>query len=181
MKWVWSIAGVVVAVIVLVVVIGAMLPRDHIASVSARIAATPAAVWTALTDPASFPQWRGDVTRVELLAPSAHGPSWREHTRSGAITMQVDDAEPPTRLVTRIADDTLPFGGYWEYRVAPDGEAGSLVTVTEHGSVYNPVFRFMSRFVFGHTATMKTYLRALGRKYGNDATLVDVAGGAGGL
>jgi hypothetical protein len=34
--------------------------------------------------------------------------------------------------------------------------------------VRNPVFRFMSRFVFGYTATMKQQLRALGRKVGEE-------------
>ena len=41
MKWIAIAAGVVVALIVLVVVIGSLLPRDHVATVSARIAAPP--------------------------------------------------------------------------------------------------------------------------------------------
>jgi uncharacterized protein YndB with AHSA1/START domain len=180
MKWLLLVAGVVVGLVVVVVVAGSLLPRDHVASVSARIAATPAAVWTALTDPAAFPTWRGDVTRVEMLAPGPHGASWREYSRQGAITMEADDAEPPRRLVTRIADKNLPFGGYWEYRVEPDGEAAARVTITEHGSVYNPVFRFVSRFIMGHTATMKTVLAALGRKFGSEATPVERPGGARG-
>ncbi len=36
----------------------------------------------------------------------------------------------------------------------------SSVTITERGSVYNPIFRFMSRFIFGHTATVEAYLDA---------------------
>jgi hypothetical protein len=30
------------------------------------------------------------------------------------------------------------------------------------------MFRFMSRFIFGHTKTMETYLRALGQKFGEE-------------
>ncbi len=37
---------------------------------------------------------------------------------------------------------------------------GSTLTITEDGEVYNPIFRFMSRFVFGHEATMAAYLSA---------------------
>jgi len=36
--------------------------------------------------------------------------------------------------------------------------------------VPNVLFRFMSRFVFGHTATMDTYLQALGRKFNEEVT-----------
>ena len=35
--------------------------------------------------------------------------------------------------------------------------------ITENGEVYNPLFRFMSRFVFGHTATIDKYLEDLGQ------------------
>ena len=59
--------------------------------------------------------------------------------------------------------------------MAPDGSGGSVVTITEHGSVYNPVFRFVSRFIMGHTATIDGYLRALGRKFGNEPTPTVVA------
>jgi uncharacterized protein YndB with AHSA1/START domain len=165
MKLALIVAGVVVGLVLLVVIVGSLLPRDHVATMSARIGGSPAAVWTVLTDPASFPAWRSDVSRVEMLAPTAHGASWREYSRNGTITMEVDAAEPPRQLMTRIADRTLPFGGTWEYRIEPEGDAASRVTITERGSVYNPVFRFMSRFVLGHTATMQTFLRSLGKKF----------------
>ena len=84
MKWVFIVAAIRLAIVVLIVVVGTLLPRDHVAAISARIAATPAAVWAAITDPGRLTTWRGDVKRVELLAPIPTGPSWREHTRQGA-------------------------------------------------------------------------------------------------
>jgi hypothetical protein len=47
--------------------------------------------------------------------------------------------------------------------VTPSG-SGTLVRITEHGEVYNPLFRVLSRFVFGHTSTMEQFLRNLERK-----------------
>ena len=170
MKWVLVITGVIVALVLIVLLVGVSLPRDHVAAMSARIAAAPDSVWHALTDPAGFPAWRRDVQRVELLPPTATGPSWREHSRMGAITYAVDVYEPPRRLVGRIADVGLAFGGSWEYRIAPDGPSASRVTIIERGFVYNPLFRFMSRFVMGHTATIDAYLRALGRRFGTETT-----------
>jgi len=47
--------------------------------------------------------------------------------------------------------------------VTPSG-SGTRVRITEHGEVYNPVFRVLSRFVFGHTATLEEFLGNLERK-----------------
>jgi hypothetical protein len=174
MKWAAIAVGVVVGLIVLVAVIGSMLPRDHVAAMSARIAASPDVVWAALTDRAALPTWRRDVKRVELLPDASAGPSWREHG-SDAITYVADVQDAPRRLVARIADKNLPYGGTWEYRIEPDGGAGSTVTVIERGSVYNPIFRFISRFFMGHTSTIDSFLRALGRKFGTEPTPTVVA------
>jgi hypothetical protein len=61
-----------------------------------------------------------------------------------------------------IADSTLPFGGKWTYELTPSG-TGTMLRITEDGEVYNPVFRFVSRFVMGHTATMDKYLADVGK------------------
>ncbi len=47
---------------------------------------------------------------------------------------------------------------------------GTRMRITENGEVPNVLFRFMSGFVFGHTGTMDTYLKALGRKFGEEVT-----------
>ena len=175
MKWIAIAVGVVVGLIVLIVVIGSILPRDHVATMSARISAPPARVWATITQPDSFPMWRSDLTRVEALPAGPSGASWREHSRNGAMTMVVESAESPKRMVTRIVDQNLPFGGRWEYDIEPDGPDASRVTITERGWVSNPIFRFVSRFVMGHTATIDAYLRALGKHFGSEPTPTVIA------
>jgi hypothetical protein len=49
---------------------------------------------------------------------------------------------------------------------APDG---CRLNITERGEVYNPFFRFVSRFVLGYTNTMDTYLRNVAHKFGETA------------
>lgn len=180
MKWALLFIGVIVGVVALAAVVGYMLPRDHVAAMSARVSATPEAVWAVLTDPGGFPTWRHDLKAVDVLPATATGPSWREHSSNGTITYVVDVLEPQSRLIARIADAGLPFGGTWEYRVEAAGASESKVTIIERGSVYNPIFRFVSRFLMGHTATIDAYLRALGRKFGREPTpTVVVLEGAG--
>ena len=90
------------------------------------------------------------------------------------MTLAVETFEPPRRLVARIADKDLPYGGAWEYVVSADSadENRTLVTITERGYVSNPIFRFVSRFFIGHYSTLESYVRALGRKFGGDVTPV---------
>ena len=169
MKWVLIVLGVIAVLVGVVVGIGYSLPVAHTARREVTLKAAPATVWQTITAVDSFPTWRGDVETVEPLPPVNGNPSWREKGSNGAITYVVTRAEPPSRLVTRIADPDLPFGGEWDYEITPAG-AGSRVAITERGEVYNPVFRFVSRFIMGHTATLDGYLKALGRKFGETVT-----------
>jgi hypothetical protein len=67
--------------------------------------------------------------------------------------------------VGRIADSNLPFGGSWTYELAPAGDGETTLRITEDGEVYNPIVRFVSRFVMGHDATIKQYLSAVGTRF----------------
>lgn len=71
----------------------------------------------------------------------------------------IAEEQPPRRLVSRVREG-LPYGGTWTFELAPEGNS-TRVTITEHGQVYNPLFRFLSRFVFGQTATMDQFLADL--------------------
>lgn len=165
MRWVLGIAGLLVLVILVVCAIGYMLPKSHVASVSARYAATPDSIWTSLTDVSAFPKWRPGVSRVELLPDENGQRGWREIGKHDAVTYRVVESVPTRLLVTRIADKNLPYGGSWTYELTPDG-SGTRLTITENGEVYNPIFRFISRFVLGYTGTMEGVLRALASKHG---------------
>lgn len=170
MKWTLIIAGVLVGIVLVVVLMGTMLPRDHVASTSATIPAPPDSVWHAITDVAAAPQWR-DVKRVEILSRNGEAFRWREVSGFGPITFVQEEAVAPRRFVSRIADTDQGFGGTWTFEIEPAANA-SRVTITERGFVSNPLFRFMSRFVFGYHGAQESYLRALGKKFGGAVTPV---------
>ena len=71
----------------------------------------------------------------------------------------------PRRFVTRIVGETA-FGGTWTMEIVPIS-TGSRLTITERGEIYNPIFRTLARFVFGHTSTMESCLTAARKKLGN--------------
>ena len=147
-----------VLLVVVVTAIGYALPRGHVASVETTLSATPPQVFARITDPARYGDWRKDVTQVEVL--SSQPLKWREHAGDDPITYEVVESRTPDRFVVRIADPDLPFGGTWTYELNPDG-SGTRLVITERGEVYNPIFRFMSRFVFSKTATMEKFVASL--------------------
>lgn len=159
------IVALLVSIVLLAAIIGWSLPIKHRASRQATFAASPRAVFDALTRIEEFPAWRAKVKSVQPLEELDGAQRYRESGSDGDITYVVEVSEAPRKLVTRIADETLPFGGRWTFDVTPSG-AGTTLVITEDGEVYNPIFRFMSRFVFGHTATLDTYLADLRRKLG---------------
>lgn len=168
MKWILLVVGVLAALVALVAVIGAVLPKGHVATRSAKFHQPPEVIWQALTDVEAFPSWRPDVRRVERLPDRDGRRAWREVWKNGqVIAMETVELEPPRRLVGRIADPNLPFGGTWTYELHP-AEGGTVLRITENGEIYNPIFRFMARFVFGYHATMEQYLKALGKKFSED-------------
>jgi len=144
-----------------VTAIGYALPQGHVASREGTFEAAPSEVFDTIVDVARYPDWRTDISRIDVLSDAPR--TWREHSGGDAITFATVDSRRAELLQVRIADPELPFGGTWTYELAPAG-AGTRLTITERGEVYNPIFRFVSRFVIGHTATLDTYLADLHRR-----------------
>jgi uncharacterized protein YndB with AHSA1/START domain len=172
MKWILIGLAVFVLLVVVMLVIGALLPRRHVASRAAVIHQPANRLFAALEDFTDQPSWRTGVQRIEPLPPNAGLVRYREVSRHGAITYVVRESIPAQKLVTEIADQNLPYDGSWTFELTPEGE-GTRVRITERGEVKNAVFRVLARFVFGYTTTIEAYLRDLGRKFGENAVLED--------
>jgi uncharacterized protein YndB with AHSA1/START domain len=170
MKWVLIVIAVLVALVVIVAAIGAAIPEKHTVTRSAHYRQNPGNIWQALTDYQNFPAWRKSVVRVEPFTSNNTLPAWREIQKQGSIPLQTVSEDPPHRLVVAIADPTLPWGGTWTTEITPDS-GGCTVRITEDGQVHNIIFRFVSRFIMGYTATIDTYLRDLGSKFGEPITI----------
>ena len=160
LKWPLIVVGIIVGAFAVMYAIGAMLPTEHTATMSAGLEAPPERVWALITGIERFPDWRPDVESVTRLEDRDGLPVWRESLGTGRLTFRAEAWEPPRRLVARIADPDLPFGGTWTYEIEP-ATGGSRLTITEDGEVRSPVFRFMSRFIFGHESTIRAYLDAV--------------------
>ena len=173
MKVIVAIVVALAAMVAVVAALGARLPVSHTATRAAIIGGPPEVVFNTITDFDAVPSWRGEVkSMTESVDPASGRQRVTEVSSNGTMTMEIEQIVPGSRLVTRIVGEDLPFGGAWAYAVEPQGTM-TKVTITEHGEVYNPIFRFISSYIMGHTGTLDTYLTNLGRKFGGDVTIID--------
>jgi len=144
--------------IVAVVAIGALLPRKHTATRTAIIQATPEQIFRFISGPQD---WRTDLKEYKFFEQDGRHMVRETDKHGQTITYEIVQSQPPIILKRTIADKRLPFGGSWTWIMKPLSETACEVTITEDGEVYNPVFRFVSRFIMGHTKTIDNYLAML--------------------
>lgn len=164
MRYVIIVTGVLVTAVLVVVIVGAMLPVKHRVSRETTYRATPAQLFALIRNVNDYPSWQPTVTKVEVLPDENGKPRARETNGGMAILYEFDEIVPDRRIVSRIADPKLPFGGSWTYELNPRGDATTL-RITENGEVYNVVYRFASRFIMGQSSTIEKYLKAVGTRY----------------
>ena len=142
MKWILVALALVVVLVAVVVAIGARLPREHVASRTLRVRRTPQEIWPILI----------------------------QTTAASSVPVDVVEQIAPRRMVTRVRETEKMFGGTWTCVIAPVPE-GSTLTITEDGWVANPIFRFMSRMVIGHHATMDGMLKQVAKRLNSEPAL----------
>jgi len=176
MRWVLIIGGVLAGLIVLVVVVGMLRPKGHVASTRARFTHSPDELWATLTDFEHWSEWNPEVKSVQRL-PEQNGRTMLDVVGSwGAAATELTVWDPPRRLETQM--NAGGFRGAWTYDLAPAPGGGTILTVTERGEVDNPLFRAMMIFHDNH-ATMIGFHHALAARFGESVEPVklETAGG----
>ncbi len=164
MKKALMVAGALACLVLLVAIVGVFLPKGHSVSRTMRISKPPEAVWAVITDYAAMPSWRTGLAKIERLPDRGGRPVWKETLDDLELPLEDTLVDPPRKLVRRIADPDLPFGGTWTYELAAS-PGGSTLTITEDGEIYNPLFRVVSRFT-DPTGSIVVFLTALANKLG---------------
>lgn len=80
--------------------------------------------------------------------------------QSDVKTRVTEESRPTYRVTEVIEEQGAAFGGTWTLTFVENGNSTKL-TIIENGRVYNPLFRFLSRFTFGHRATIDSFLKSL--------------------
>lgn len=165
---IYIVVAVVVALVLLVgimALIGSRLPKNHVASRSIFLRKSPQDVYAVIRDFASMSKWRSDVKKVDVEAQPGGPVHFREDSKHGTVNYELIEDVPSQRMVTKIRDTDLGYGGQWTYTLAAEN-SGTRVTIREDGEVSNILFRFMSRYIFGQTSTIDSYLTSLANHFG---------------
>lgn len=167
MKWVVIVLGGALALVALITLIGAFVPREHRATSTVVLHQPVDSVWKVVRDLGGVPAWWPEIKESVRLPDKGGHEVWRQKMSGWDVPLIVIESTVPRRLVTQI--DTSAggaFGGTWTYELTPDSGAGTKISVTEAGWIGNPIFRTLSRFVFGYYGSLDGYLRALGKRFG---------------
>lgn len=170
MSWYFLVPIALVALIAVVMLAGNMIARDHKATSTIELKATPAQVWAALTDWQQFPSWRKDLQAIEAFTAPDGKQGWVETSAWGRMPLVVEQSQAERLFVGRIASDELPFGGTWSHRLEALPGGGTRLSSTEDGFIKPPFFRLMAKLVFGYHKTLNDYQRALAGKFGESVS-----------
>jgi uncharacterized protein YndB with AHSA1/START domain len=147
-----------------------MLPPQHSVTRGIALKQPPEAVWAVITDHAKEPQWRNEVASVTRLADrNGHELVEEKYKNGDSLKVETVESQAPTKLARDVVDNSI-FSGRWTYQLQPRN-GGTWLTITEQGKVPNPVFRFVSRFVIGHTTAVDRYLTSLAGRFGENAEI----------
>ncbi len=124
----WTVGGLVLLLVLFVVigvVVGGLLPQDHVAMRTAAFRRPPEELWALINDPKVVDARGQGMGKTEIV-----------------------ESVPPRLLVRKVVGER-DYGGTWTWEIAPTPD-GCTLTITEDGYVYNRFFRFVSKYIIGH-------------------------------
>lgn len=167
--WILGILAAIAAVPVIIYLIGALLPPEFRAEVTALIGAPRERVFKDILDIRRFPvsgtmmKARGD------LPPQDGKPAWKEHIGMSEVHAVVSEQTAPERIVFDLRDSVVPMTSRWTFTLEP-ADGGTKVTVEQagridKGSFHSPVFRFIMRLTGGARTGPRDYLKRIAAAY----------------
>jgi uncharacterized protein YndB with AHSA1/START domain len=169
MRWILIVLGALVLLVAVLMLVGSFLPREHRATCRATFRASADTLFALLSDVDAYPGWRDGVKSVHHVEPIAGKPAFIEESKHGPIRYAIETSEPPRRLVLRVADDSLPYGGTWTFELSPHAD-GTTLSITENGFIKPAFFRVMAWAFFGYHAAIEEYLAGLAKRLGEGVT-----------
>ncbi len=166
--WLFTALGTFLGVMILLTIIGLFLRASHEVTRAIFLQQAPETIWQVIRDFAATHEWHPLVVDVTRQPDQNGNEVWRERYQGNySIVLETTAESPPNRLTRSIADVRGPFQGRWEFNITPL-ESGSRVSITEHGTVRNPFFRFMARSFMKPEKYLEIYLVALAKKFGEE-------------
>lgn len=160
--------GIVVLACVAVYFMASSLPREHRASSTIEVAATPEELWPLVADLEGQAEWSEMIHSVDVSETADGQKLYTQMTDMGPLPLVVVLSEEPERFKTEIHGTDMGWGGTWDWTIEPT-DAGSRMTIVEEGWIENPVFKFLSHYVMEPHEAMDSVLTLIAREVGSDS------------
>ncbi|HQQ79359.1 MAG TPA: hypothetical protein PLB01_18570 [Thermoanaerobaculia bacterium] len=150
-----------VAVVVMAMV-GAGLPQQHVLTRRKSFAAPPERVWSALLSIRQLPVDRSDMRAVDQGVATA--PPSAIEVVGTPVAITIETFRPPRTLVVRTSEPDVSYGGTWTFELELETSQITKLTVTEEAVVRGRLLRFVVRTFGLDDALVEGVFRAVKRK-----------------
>lgn len=147
----WTVLGIIAAVVVLPIIIGSLMPTRYVGETKVFLPKSPSEVWSELQDYKSHPMTGKMMKTAEALPESewvSGLPAWMEDMGHGErITVTTVGADPPLQMVREMVSASMPMTSRWDYSLT-EVDGGCELTMhgetnIRRGSLMVPIFRVM--------------------------------------
>ncbi|MCB9737948.1 MAG: hypothetical protein H6747_01695 [Deltaproteobacteria bacterium] len=169
-----DLAALVGAVFLLLIVIrGAMLPRDYEVARMITLELDVVKVWPLMVDPRQMNSWRSDLRRVMRVPGERDLPAWIDVGVISRRNWRATELVAFKLVRATVENGLFPMRG--EARIEITGnEARTIVVFREKGRIDSQFVRVLARWAIGLHSQPDAFLRALCRKFDQPAKITDV-------
>ncbi|WP_080292102.1 hypothetical protein [Clostridium botulinum] len=159
MKFILFILIAFMAILLLLLIIGLLLPKDRIAKRVVTFSSDINTVWDVVTNNEDY-DWRSDISKIEILD---NGDSWIEYALNGShinfdILKKNDCKEYDFNMNNKM------FTGKFTSRFEKSATENAKVEFVESISIKNPILKPISYLFFDIQGFQDTYISDLKKK-----------------
>jgi hypothetical protein len=163
-----ALLAVLFVTLIVALVIGARLPRDHSTTVTGTVEATPQRVFAVVTAVADAPKWRSEIVAVQILPDREGRDRWVETlAHNQKMSFLAIRTIPPTAdghalRQVQLNDPSASYGGTWTYKIIPGPSPNQTVLqITEDGFIKPWLYRFAMVHLVGTRSNLENYMHQI--------------------
>jgi hypothetical protein len=163
-----SLLAALFLVLIVVLVIGVRLPRNHSTTVTGTVETTPRRVFAIVTAVEDTPKWRKEVLSVQILPNQDGRERWVEtlahNHKMSFLALRTIPPTPDGHALRQVQlnDPSASYGGTWTYKIIPGPSPNQTVLqITEDGFIKPWLYRFAMVHLVGMRSNLENYMHEI--------------------
>lgn len=155
MKMILRILIVIAGLLLAVLAIGLLLPKERMVTRSAHFEVAPEVLYGIVTDNTDW-QYRTGIKNLVIVDSLEGHETWKEYTPKGDVIRFRTREKRPYSFYS-FDMESRRFKGYWTASFDPDGNGGTFFTATEYIEMKNPFVKTLAYLFFNLGKLMEQY------------------------